>query len=156
MLFFKEDINDGRKGRLVVILPGKKIISYVGKCNKGKFVTTKIRYTKWVHSSLVKLSGNWYAASDYINHQKKDLSRKQQIDKLNVSDELENIMKEKKIIIGMTANQVLLSWGHPYDKNSSVGSYGRHEQWIYKVSGFKYDYLYFENGILTSYQLSGR
>ena len=37
----------------------------------------------------------------------------------------------------------------PEDKNRSVGSWGIHEQWVYR----SYDlYVYFENGILTSWQ----
>ena len=61
-----------------------------------------------------------------------------------------------KIRIGMDAEQVRASWGYPDDINSSVSVYGRREQWVYRIGEFRADYLYFENGILTSYQLSGR
>ncbi len=37
----------------------------------------------------------------------------------------------------------------PNSKNRSVGNWGIHEQWVYKNYGV---YLYFKNGILTSYQ----
>jgi hypothetical protein len=47
----------------------------------------------------------------------------------------------------MTDEMVRLSWGSPRDINRSVGSWGVHEQWVYYSS-----YLYFENGILTSWQ----
>jgi len=47
----------------------------------------------------------------------------------------------------MTKEQVLASWGKPEDINRSVGRWGVHEQWIYDST-----YLYFENGILTSFQ----
>ena len=54
-----------------------------------------------------------------------------------------------KIIIGMKDSQVLFLLGPPEKKNVSVGTWGNHEQWIYDDT-----YLYFENGILTSYQTS--
>ncbi len=54
-----------------------------------------------------------------------------------------------KIWLGMTDKMARDSWGSPYDINRSVGSYGVHEQWVYR----KYDAnLYFENGVLTSWQ----
>ena len=57
-------------------------------------------------------------------------------------------IQSKKIVLGMTEEQVLLSWGKPHDINKSVGSWGVHEQWVYREEY----YLYFENGILTSWQ----
>ena len=53
----------------------------------------------------------------------------------------------KLIRLNMTDTQIedLLGW--PDDKNKTTGSWGIHEQWIY---GEKY--LYFENGILKSWQ----
>jgi len=151
MYFFEKVTEDRRKGRLVAILPGKKIIPYVGKCNKGKFVATRVktRYTKWIHSSLVKVVNSKYEAYEEAERRKKIINS-------NMSDELKSILMERKIRMGLTTKQVILSWGYPDDKNSSVGSYGRHEQWIYKHGDFKADYLYFENDILTSYQLEGR
>jgi hypothetical protein len=57
------------------------------------------------------------------------------------------IVGEKEIMIGMTKEMVLDSWGRPNDINRTVGSWGVHEQWVYSSS-----YLYFENGKLTSWQ----
>ncbi|GAH38631.1 unnamed protein product [marine sediment metagenome] len=51
----------------------------------------------------------------------------------------------------MTKEQVEVSWGKPRDINKSVGSWGVHEQWIYRKFSHS-TYLYFENGILTSWQ----
>lgn len=54
----------------------------------------------------------------------------------------------KDIKLGFTKQMVIEAYGQPYDINSSVGSYGTYEQWVYK-----YDiYLYFENGKLTDIQ----
>jgi len=49
--------------------------------------------------------------------------------------------------IGLTTQDVLEHMGHPNSINRSTGSWGVHEQWVYA-----YKYLYFENGILTSWQ----
>jgi hypothetical protein len=51
--------------------------------------------------------------------------------------------------IGMTDEMARVSLGAPNDINKTVGSWGVHEQWIYRADDI---YLYFENGILTSYQ----
>jgi len=50
-------------------------------------------------------------------------------------------------MMGMGSNMVKASWGEPEDINRTVGSFGVHEQWIYGDT-----YVYFEDGILTSWQ----
>ncbi len=60
------------------------------------------------------------------------------------------MVKQRKIKIGMTEQQALLSWGKPERVNKSVGSYGVHEQWVYGRG----QYVYMENGKLTSFQSS--
>lgn len=59
-------------------------------------------------------------------------------------------VKQRKIKIGMTDQQALLSWGKPERVNKSVGTYGVHEQWVYGRD----HYLYMENGELISFQSS--
>jgi hypothetical protein len=49
--------------------------------------------------------------------------------------------------IGMNQEMATIALGSPDDINRSVGSWGVHEQWVYKNL-----YLYFENGKLKSYQ----
>jgi hypothetical protein len=51
---------------------------------------------------------------------------------------------------GMTAEQVIASWGRPRDINRTVGSWGVHEQWVYGEFGGPYVYL--EDGVVTSWQ----
>jgi len=51
--------------------------------------------------------------------------------------------------IGMTVLQVETStWGDPQSKNISQNAYGTTEQWCYP----NYQYIYFDNGIVTSIQ----
>lgn len=54
---------------------------------------------------------------------------------------------EGYVRIGWNREKCRMSWGEPRDINTSIGIWGRHEQWCYYNS-----YLYFENGILTSIQ----
>ena len=67
--------------------------------------------------------------------------------------ELDNNTKEAilkgKIFIGMGSDQAKASWGPPKRINKTVSASGVHEQWIYSSQ-----YLYFENGKLTSFQSS--
>ena len=57
--------------------------------------------------------------------------------------------KSEGVRIGMSQEEVLQSsWGRPERVNRSVYSFGTHEQWVYG-SG---NYLYFEDGKLTSMQ----
>jgi len=67
------------------------------------------------------------------------------------------LIREGKIVIGMTAEHVQASRGWPNKINRSVGSWGVHSQWVYEEGGGIYTlpdvtYLYLENGVLTSWQ----
>lgn len=57
--------------------------------------------------------------------------------------------KGRGVSIGMTREQVVgSSWGKPQQVNTTTGRYGTREQWVYSSR----NYLYFEDGILTSIQ----
>ena len=53
--------------------------------------------------------------------------------------------------IGMSKDMAIESLGKSEAINSTVGSWGINEQWVYYSL-----YLYFDNGVLTSYQSSNR
>lgn len=55
-----------------------------------------------------------------------------------------------KVSIGMSNEQILLSWGEPIKKNITISENNKHEQWIYEAD----QYLYFVNGLLTGLQYS--
>lgn len=59
---------------------------------------------------------------------------------------------EQQIFIGMTADEARQSWGAPNKINTSIGSYGRHEQWVYDRGRSRAQYVYVENGVVTSMQ----
>lgn len=48
--------------------------------------------------------------------------------------------------MGMSSDMAIESLGIPETINRSVGSWGVNEQWVYPSL-----YLYFENGVVTSY-----
>lgn len=64
-----------------------------------------------------------------------------------------NSVAEKKIHIGMTSEQVRAAWGKPYRINETSNKWGNNQQWVVHDS-IDSDYLYFQNGVLTSIQQS--
>ncbi len=66
----------------------------------------------------------------------------------NIAQKFVTAIREGTIMLGMTREMVIVTWGEPEDVHKTVGSWGVHEQWIYKHN----QYVYFENDILTSWQ----
>lgn len=60
-----------------------------------------------------------------------------------------DLIKDFRIAIGMTKDQVLLSWGQPKRVNRTILASGTYEQWVYGDTG---PYVYFESGIVTAIQ----
>jgi hypothetical protein len=65
----------------------------------------------------------------------------------------EKHIAEKRVMVGMSRQQVLKAWGSPYTMNVSHTNDGiRREEWIYEdwesPSDVKHRYLYFEEGTL--------
>jgi hypothetical protein len=54
-----------------------------------------------------------------------------------------------EVSIGMTAEQVRLSWGKPERINATLSAQSQREQWVYGKQ-----YLYMHNGVLKSMQTS--
>ena len=61
-------------------------------------------------------------------------------------------ISNREVAVGMTGAEVLRSWGRPSKVNTSVGSYGKHEQWVYRHGGGAAQYVYLENGRVRSMQ----
>lgn len=66
----------------------------------------------------------------------------------------EKHIQSKRVIVGMTREQVLKSWGSPYTIHVSYTNDGtRREEWIFEdwkdASTVKHRYLYFEEGVLV-------
>lgn len=60
------------------------------------------------------------------------------------------LAKKPNAAIGMSKSQVRnkTNWGEPKYINTTTNRYGTHEQWVYD----DYQYLYFDNGKLTTIQ----
>lgn len=105
----------------------------------------------YIHKSLVRLFKSDRECYDYaakIRSQRATRIRNNKIKKYGWSNHINQIVTNRQIQLGMTKKQIKMSWGNPEDINRTVGVWGVHEQWCYG-SGY---YLYFENGILTSWQ----
>jgi len=79
---------------------------------------------------------------------------KKKIDKFIRLEKQYGTRKAHKIMngkywIGMTKKMAKESLGRPTDINRSKGPWGTKEQWVYQYQEI---YLYFENGVLTSFQ----
>lgn len=75
------------------------------------------------------------------------LAAKQAEDAIRRIDSINSVMGIK---VGMTSDQVLKAelWGRPVRVNSTTGSYGTREQWVYGAG----KYVYLERGIVTAIQ----
>lgn len=67
------------------------------------------------------------------------------------------LIGQHRIRIGMTRAQVRESYGSPSRTNRTVGRWGVHEQWVYEYNPLIHpfvhaNYVYFRDGILTSWQ----
>jgi hypothetical protein len=66
----------------------------------------------------------------------------------------EKHIQSKRVMVGMTREQVLKSWGSPYTIHVSYTDDGtRREEWIFEdwkdAATVKHRYLYFEEGVLV-------
>jgi hypothetical protein len=56
------------------------------------------------------------------------------------------------VYIGMQKIDLLIAIGGPHDINTSVGSWGKHAQYVYGYGSYDRIYIYLENDIVTSWQ----
>jgi hypothetical protein len=100
----------------------------------------------WIHSSLLsykeikQLSENDFRRREFIKSHP------------NLSNRFKKAIREGTIVLGMSKDMVIASWGNPTDINRTVYTWGVKEQWIYGVDIGSRTYFYFENGILKSWQ----
>lgn len=66
----------------------------------------------------------------------------------DISNEIWELIQDRKVRVGMTELECELSWGRPEKINSTISDSGKQQQWVYSTSS----YLYFEGGRLTTIQ----
>jgi hypothetical protein len=121
----------------------------VDSLNKGDYVKI-ISYKNgyWLIKTK-RIKG--YASEIYFNNNEKMKRSKKKFKQDKIIDKYgENIAYKifnHKIWIGMTDKMARLSIGEPKEINRTTYRWGVHEQWVYKNR-----FLYFENGILKSWQ----
>ena len=101
-------------------------------------------------SILRKMYNNRSPASYYTMtiENVRDARRKWYVNNNKISDKTKQLILEGRFATGWPKEHLHASIGKPYDINRTVSSKNVHEQWLY-YSGY---YIYFENGILTSWQ----
>jgi len=67
---------------------------------------------------------------------------------------LDSIKEADLIQVGMTPVQAIKCWSRPSRINRDVWGGGVREQWVYQGYDYKNDYLYFQDGVLSSWQTS--
>jgi hypothetical protein len=145
-------------GLLIIIL-----IVFVGGCitypQETYYHTVYPTHNCLDSSCRLDANGTVERAIEIWEHERryraKQLKNDEELQSKNWSQEVKKAIINSHIIIGMTEEQVRYSWGSPDDMNRSVGSWGVHEQWVFENQVYNYlrtTYVYFENGMLTSYQ----
>ncbi len=68
------------------------------------------------------------------------------------TEAIEEAIAQKKVAIGMNADEVAASWGRPHKVNRTITAAGTREQWIYDRGGYKTQYVYLDNGVVRTIQ----
>lgn len=110
----------------------------------------KIGYTLEENGSIVSYDRLLQLAEESNRKYDKPETIKPQRERSLSAEEIKKLLTNNEVRIGMTAEQVIRICGKPNRINESVNARGKSEQWVYESE----TYLYFENGILTSYSLS--
>lgn len=122
--------------------------AYAFKQEQRNLAIQKEKEEKERYASWIKKYGATYA--EFINGL--TTMQKEKFERLvpKYGKATAKMMVEGKVRIGWSKQMCRESWGEPDDINRTTGSWGTHEQWVY--GEYDCDYLYFENGVLTSIQ----
>ena len=107
----------------------------------------------WIHKSACKIFKTAKEADDFAKHYWLEKSIETLRNEPGIRQEYIPFIWAKMIMIGMNKKEVLFSLDKPNKKIITVYPLSTHETWIYRLPDFKANYLFFENGILKSYQL---
>jgi hypothetical protein len=89
------------------------------------------------------------AAVEALHH---EAERKRLIRSMGLPKRIERAAVERRVVVGMSAPVVRLSWGDPEEINYTTTAAGTTEQWVYDINR----YVYVGNGTVTAIQGSYR
>lgn len=118
--------------------------------NKCKDATGKVTYQE--HPCGNASSAEVIKAAPAMDTGGGDVSAEERLQKIRSDNAKFDAMMSGRVMRGMTAAQVKNAWGNPSAVNQSTGSYGVNEQWVYRRVHGETQYIYFENGVVTSIQ----
>lgn len=102
---------------------------------------------------LIAVPFAWREFSDIHEHAQGRPTRKEKTE-AERTQRLEELVAQKRIAIGMTTDQVERSWGKPTRRNIKQYQNIRREQWVWENTKRQSDrYVYFENGVMTTYEI---
>lgn len=136
-------------GQLVAIEEDRLVFRHETRWTDGRrdrnVVTVPLRQANAVTDSMTQVrssdgaSGNSQVASDASSSEHASAQSNQAI---------EDAIKQNRVVVGMTKQQAIRSWGAPDDIVYANTERGRREQWVYKNKGS----IVFDNGLLESFQ----
>jgi len=128
----------------------------VYKCKEGdKFVFSDVPCADGTKVSTKPAAGSGdemerYKASIDLQRMKSQL-RQTDVERSNARRRA-TAVDERKVMTGMTADEVTASWGAPSRINRGLYAGKVQEQWIYDRKNGYMQYVYLENGIVTTAQ----
>lgn len=69
-------------------------------------------------------------------------------------DATQQAISQGRIVVGMTAAQAQAAWGSPTSVNRTVTAGSTHEQWVYRRGKMTTNYVYLDDGVVRSFQVS--
>ena len=135
---------------------GKYLFSYDGS-SVNRFEKVIITSVKTYYNGDRFLDGLWleFELEDkrkgLLNYVEDDPYYSENPFKEEWGEEIIDLIKNNKIRIGMTKEQVMLSWGKtPWNISTSVSVLGRTERWEYRLTSYSRDYVTFHNNKVVS------
>lgn len=110
--------------------------------------------TGWVESSSIVTKAALREKARQPMERERRKHERERAEKISLYPrQIQQLIREHKIKLGMTNEQVIFSWGQPLEINRTVTNHCIYEQWVYPGrSSYKRSYLYFHNGLLNSFQ----
>jgi hypothetical protein len=68
------------------------------------------------------------------------------------ASQMQRAIAAREVVIGMTAEEVVASWGRPTKVNTTITGGSKTEQWVYRRGGVAAQYIYLHNGAVRSMQ----